>query len=111
MADPTVAVNFAQTLDVQRNIPAQVTFHMVVVDLLTDLLNFIIGQVTDASVRIDPCILQNFIGAGTTDTENVGQADFHSFVFWYINTCYTCQIPSPPVILDVAYASDFHRSP
>lgn len=82
MADATVAVDLAQSLDVQGDVSAQITFDVVLVDLRADFLYFLFRQVFYTCVWIDTGSLQNFIGSRSADTVNVCQADLHSFFSW-----------------------------
>ena len=88
-----VAADLGQALDVERHAAAQVAFHdEVVVDALTDLCFFLIGEVFHAGVRIDAGHVKNLFCAGSADTINVGQANFNSLVLGQVNAGDTCHL-------------------
>ena len=63
-----------------------------VVDALTDLCFFLIGEVFHAGVRIDAGHVKNLFCAGSADTINVGQANFNSLVLGQVNAGDTCHL-------------------
>ena len=57
MTDASVAADFLQSLDVQRDLSSQITFNSHgFVDHFADLLNLIVCQVSAASVGINTCL-------------------------------------------------------
>jgi hypothetical protein len=91
MAQTTVAADLGQALDVKRGLTAEVAFHdKVVVDALTQLGFFLIGEVFHAGVGIDPSHVQDLLRAGSADSVDISETDFDSLVFGQVNAGYTC---------------------
>ena len=91
MTQAAVAANLSQALDIQGGLTAQITFHnVVVVDALTDLGLFLIGEILHAGVGIDAGCFQNFLCAGPADSVDISESDFDSLVFRQVNAGYTC---------------------
>ena len=91
MAQSAIAADLGQTLDVKRGLTAEVAFHDVtVVDALTQLGLFFVGQIFDAGVGVDPGRFQDFQCAGSADSVDIGETDFDSLVFRQVNAGYTC---------------------
>ena len=91
MPQAAVAADLGQALDVKRGLTAQVTFHDVaVVDALTQLGFFLIGEVFYSGVGVDPGCLQYLVCAGSADTIDIGETDLDSLVLGQVNAGYTC---------------------
>ena len=99
MAHTTVALNLGQTLDVKRDVTAQVAFHhdVVFVDVVTDLGLFISGQILDAGIRVNSGTGENLVGSGLTDTLNISQTNLDPLLARQINTSNTCH-KAPPLV-------------
>ena len=97
MAHTTEALNLSQTLDVQRNVTAQVTFYhdVVFVDVVTDLGFFISSQILDAGIRVNSGTGENLVGSGLTDTIKLSQTNLDPLLARQINTSNTCH-KAPP---------------
>ena len=60
MTNSTITTDIHQSLNVKRNLAAQVTFYLVLcTDDLTDLSSIVIRPVTDLLVLIDTSLFQN----------------------------------------------------
>ena len=93
MADATVAADFNQTLDVQADFATQVTFDLhVVLDVVTELGNFVLGKILHAGIGIDLGRGKDFLGNRRTDAEDLGQADFHTLFSGQVNARNTCHV-------------------
>ena len=70
MAHTTVALDLGQTLDVKRDVTAQIAFYhdVVFVDVVTDLSFFISSQILDAGIRVNSGTGENLVGSGLTNT-------------------------------------------
>ena len=69
----------------------EVAFRLdIFVDISTERVFLLAGQVFYANVRVDARRFQNFIRRGTSDTEDIGQADFDTFFLGQIDTCNSC---------------------
>ena len=77
MAHTTVALNLGQTLDVKRDVTAQIAFYhdVVFVDVVTDLSFFISSQILDAGIRVNSGTGENLVGSGLTNTINISQTN------------------------------------
>ena len=86
MSYTAVAAYFLQSLDVHLDFAFQIAFDhdVVVVDVLTNLVYFLIGQIPNSCIGIDTCISENLVGRNSTDTIDIGKSDFHSFLIWQI---------------------------
>ncbi len=73
----SVAADLSKTLDIHSGLTAKITFYRVVFsDFLAELLDFIIGEIAAAGVRIDTCLCKDLICGFAADSINVGEADF-----------------------------------
>ena len=61
MANTTIATNIHQTLNVQLNLRAKITFHLILsTNDLTNLGSLIIRPVFYFQVSVNTCFIQNF---------------------------------------------------
>src|SRR5699024_3490673 len=103
MTNTAIASDFYQSLDVQCDLTAQITFHLhIVVDVLTQFGNVILAEISHPCVRIDACRLDNVLSFFAADTIDVGKANLDPLLSGQVNTSYTCHITvAPPSILFV----------
>ena len=99
MAHTTVALDLGQTLDVKRDVTAQVAFHhdVVFVDVVTDLGLFISGQILDAGIRVNSGTGENLVGSGLANAVNISQTNLDPLLARQINTSNTCH-KAPPLV-------------
>src|SRR3954465_11690418 len=72
MAEPAVAAEVHEPLDVHRHFAAQVAFDLVVaVDGLTDLQHFRVGQLVDAALGRDADLVDDLLGELLANAVNV----------------------------------------
>ena len=90
MTDTAVAVDLYESLDVKRNVSAQVTLNCVVLfDLISELCDLFVGKILGTCIGIDACLCKNVICACLAYTVNVGKSDLNTLLIRNINTCYT----------------------
>ena len=81
MTQPAVAADIHQTLDVLGGLLAEVALDLhVVLDLLADLRDLVLGQVLDPRVGSHTRVLQDHPGRGAPDPEDVGETDLDTLV-------------------------------
>ena len=81
MAHPAIAGEVHQALDVHRGFAPQVTLDGVVgIDRFTNLEDFSIAEILHATAVVDPQLVHDLLGAGCTDSVNIGQRDDHALV-------------------------------
>ncbi|SBV95591.1 hypothetical protein KM92DES2_10682 [uncultured Desulfovibrio sp.] len=86
----TETTNVHKALNVAGDFATQVAFHLVVLfEFLTDLVNFVSGEVVNATLPVNAGGIQNFHGRGTANAINVGERNVHPFAARQINTCYS----------------------
>ena len=107
MTNATVAANFNQTLDVQTDFTAQVTLNGVaVLDALTQLCCFFLGQILDASIRIDTGLLQNVVRQLPSNAVDIGQSNLYALFTRKVNTGNTCHFIYLQSIVPEAYVAE-----
>ena len=96
MAHTTVALDLGQTLDVKRDVTAQVAFHLVALfEFLTDFVQFFSGEIIDAASPVDARSVKNFQGRYTADAVDVSQRDVRALASGQVNTSYSGHSLSP----------------
>ena len=97
MTNAAIAADFLEALDIHSDLSAKITFNGVILfDDITDTVDFFVGEVLDAGVRIDIGLLKNLAGTRASDTVNVGQSDFNTLISRQINTRNTSHLMLPP---------------
>ena len=82
MADAAIAANVLQTLDVQGNFCAELTFHRVFIfQKMTNLTLFFFSQVVTLLVLVNAQLSTDLISGEQTDTIDCRQTVFNSLVF------------------------------
>lgn len=77
-----IATDLHQTLDIQTDLFPQIAFYTTfVLDDSADFRGLFFGQVLDFGIPAYTCLVQYFLGPGTSDTEYVGQSYFYSLVW------------------------------
>ena len=91
MTQAAVAADLGQALDVKRGLAAQVALNdEVVVDALTQLGLFLVGEILHSGVGVDPGHGQDLVCAGSANAVDVSETDFDSLVLGQVNAGYTC---------------------
>ena len=103
MTHAAIAADLGQALDVHRQVAAQVALYGVIAgDDLTQLGLFLVGEVLHAGIGVDSGLLQDFIGAGASNAEDIGESDLHPLILRQINSGNTCHITlAPPLTLSL----------
>ena len=93
MAQPAVAAEVHQPLDVHRDFAAKVALHHVVaVDRLADLEHFRVGELVDAPALRDVDLLDDLARLGRADAVDVLQRDHDALVGRNVDACNACQV-------------------
>ena len=93
MTNATIAADFHQALDVQRNLTAQVALHLqVLFDVVTQLGDFVLGKVLHAGIGADFGSGKDFLGRSQANAEDVSQADLHTLFSGQVNARNTCHV-------------------
>ena len=97
MTHASVAADFHKTLDIERNLTAEITLHLqVVFDIFSELRHVGLRKILHADIRIDAGLLQDLVGSHSADTKDVGQSDFDALFSGQVNTRNTCHCASTP---------------
>ena len=76
-----VAVDLDLATNVGVDFTTQIAFDLVVgFQIVTQRDQLLIGEILDADVRVDAGGLKGLLGAGTTDTENIGEGDLDALL-------------------------------
>ena len=96
MTQTAVAAQIHQALDVHRNFTAQITFNMVIaIDCFTNLQDFRIGQLIDATLCRDADLLDDFLRKLLTNPVNVLKRDNNALVRRDVDASDTSHVCSP----------------
>src|SRR4051812_5349981 len=100
MADPAVATNLHQPLDVLAALAPQIALDDVVaVDDVAELGDLLVREVADLAVRLDPDLGEDVIGSGAADPIDVGQANLHALVEGDVDPCDASHATALPLTL------------
>ena len=88
MTYATEALDFGQTLNVQRDVPAEIALNddIVFVNVVTDLSFIVSRQILDAGIRVDSGAGENLVSSALTDTINISQTNLDPLLARQINT-------------------------
>ena len=88
MTYTTEALDFGQTLNVQRDVPAEIALNddIVFVNVVTDLSFIVSRQILDAGIRVDSGAGENLVSSALTDTINISQTNLDPLLARQINT-------------------------
>src|SRR5205807_1727252 len=76
VTDAAVRADLDQPLDVERDLPAKVTLHLVApVDELAEAVDLLFGEIPDAGVRVDVGLRQDLLTGGQAETVDVRERD------------------------------------
>ncbi len=92
VADATIAANFGEALDVERDFAAEIAFGAVLGDFSTKSSELLIGEVFGADVDANAGIGADFVSSGVTDTVDIGKGDHDALLIRDINPSNTCHI-------------------
>jgi len=87
VAHATIATNLDEAFDVHLHFAAQIAFDFKVLsDKVTNEADFSLGQILDASIRINARAFKNLICTCGTNPKNVSQSNFDPLITRKINT-------------------------
>ncbi len=87
MTDTPVATDVHQTFDVQLYFGTKVTLHLILgTDDFTYFCRLVVGPIFYFDVFVNAGFTQNGISRATTDTIDIGQGDFSSFILRQVYT-------------------------
>ena len=92
MTDATIAADFGEAFDVERDFAAEVALGVVFRDFVTDRGQLGVGQILDADVFVDFDGGEDLFGGRGTDTVDVGKGDDDALLIGDINPDNTCHI-------------------
>lgn len=105
VAKPAVAADLDEPFDAHRDLAAQVAFdEMIVLDLVTKLLNLVIGEILDARIGVDSRKSQDLPRRRNPDAKDIGQPVFDSLLARKFNTCDSSHTSLPPRSLTLLVA-------
>ena len=93
MAQAAIAADLHQALDVHAHLTAKVALHLeVMVNVITDFTDVLLGQILDAGVRVDAGRLNDLIGDVVADAVDVRQGNLDSLLTGKVDACDTCHV-------------------
>ena len=95
MANPAVAAQIHQALDVHADFTTKITFNRELGYGCTQPVNFRLGQLFDFDVRCHTGLVTNRLGASRADAINRLQCDHCMLVGWYVDACNTRHALTP----------------
>src|ERR1700674_286084 len=102
VAHAPIAPDVHQPLDRARDLAAQVALDLeILLDLLAKFLDVVVGEVLHPRVRVDAGRLQQTLGRGPSDAEDVGQRDFDPLFARQVDACNACHMLLLPLSLFV----------
>jgi hypothetical protein len=91
VADPPVGADLAEPLDRLLPLAAQVALDgEVLVDVVAELRDLVVREVTDLRVRRDPELARDVVRGRRADAEDVGQPDFEPLLVGEVHSCDAC---------------------
>src|SRR5688572_28792544 len=96
VAQPAVAADFHQALDVHGDLLAKVSFDApLLFDHPADLPDVVFRQILHADVRADPGLLEDGVRPDAPDAVDVGEPDFDALGAREVDACDTCHGSDP----------------
>jgi hypothetical protein len=87
MPQTAIRSDIHQSLDVHRHFTPEIALDAeFLVDDLAQAIDFIVSQVADARIRVDPSALQQILAGVKPNPVNVGQPDYNALLAWEVNT-------------------------
>ena len=81
MTDATVAADFLKTLDIERDLSSEITFHRLrLIDHGADSLHLIVRQIPDTGVGADLRLCKDTVRTGSAYPVNISQTDLNTFL-------------------------------
>ena len=86
MTDAAVTADLNEALDIERQVAAQVAFHVaVLIDIVSQLRRIVFGKVTDPDIGIHAGSGADIAGGLAADAINMGQRNFDPLVSGQVN--------------------------
>jgi hypothetical protein len=80
MPESTITAQVHESFDIHGNFGSKFPFDLeFAIDYLANAVDLSLGKIVGTGIRVDFEFNQNPIGCGSSDTVNVGQADFYPF--------------------------------
>src|SRR3954447_4093989 len=93
MPQAAVRAHLDVTLDVHRDLFTKVAFYRALFfQNLTDLVDFVFGQLADLLIELDACAMEERTRTGTAHAVNIRQPDLSSLSSRQIHTSDTCHM-------------------
>jgi hypothetical protein len=87
MPQAAIRSDIHQSLDVHRHFAPEIALDAVfLVNDLAQAIDFIVSQVADACIRVDPGSLQQVLAGVKPNPVNVGQPDYYALLAREVNT-------------------------
>src|SRR5437868_7631114 len=103
MAISAIGTDFDETLDVHRNVLAQIAFHHAFrFNDLADAVDLVFIEILHLLSRVNFGFRQNARRSRVADAVNISQRDIHALLTRKIDACNTCHVA--PLSLDAACA-------
>src|SRR5262245_51642392 len=112
MAEAPVRADLLESLDVQRDLAAQVALDLEApIDELAEAVHLVLGQVADAGVAVHVRLDEDLRGGREPDAVDVGQGDLHPLLAGDVDAGDACHrsLPLSLLVLGVG-ADDHHRA-
>ena len=109
MAQAAVRADLDEPLDVQRRLATEVALDLVApIDQLAEAVDLLLGEITDAGVRIDVRLRQDLLAGRQADPIDVRERHFDALLTRDIDTGDAChRLPLPLLVLGIG-ADDHH---
>ena len=111
VAQATVATDVHKALDVLVALTTEVALHheVVLVDVLAEDVDLLVGEVADAGVRVDVSLRADLRRGGAADAVNVGQTDLDALLARKVDTIDTGQLSISSLNPDAACGAGSRR--
>jgi hypothetical protein len=87
VAETLIGTDLDLALDILRDLASQITFNgQIGIDVLTDLHDLTIGEVTNLRAPIDIEIIENLMRGPITHPKNVGETNLDTLVSWKVGS-------------------------
>ena len=97
MPQAAIAADLHQALDVHGNFAAQVALYLdVVVNVVAQLADIILGQILHAGIGIDARMLDDIVGDVAANAVDVRQGDLDSLLPGKVDTSNSCHVLFAP---------------
>src|SRR5262245_53118557 len=107
MTDSTVRADLAEALDRLRALAAQISFDLkVLVDVLTELRDFVVGEVANLRVGVEPELGGDLLRGRLADPVDVREPDLESLLVGEVHSRDACHRLTLPLLVSGVGADD-----